>query len=44
MFDEDKKTAIGVQFDKNGKTYKVRATKEVVLSAGSVASPQILMV
>ncbi len=37
------KTATGVQFEKQGKMYFVGATKEVVLSAGAIASPQILM-
>ncbi|XP_046455617.1 glucose dehydrogenase [FAD, quinone]-like [Daphnia pulex] len=43
MIDPDTKTATGVQFEKNGRMYFVEATKEVVLSAGAVASPQILM-
>lgn len=44
IFDESKKMAVGVHFEKNGKVYEIRARKEVILSAGSVASPQILMV
>lgn len=35
--------ASGVQFDLNGKTYKAHAKKEVILSAGAVMSPVILM-
>lgn len=33
----------GVHFTKNNKTYYVRVKKEVILSAGTVNSPQILM-
>lgn len=36
--------AVAVQFQKYGKTYTVRARKEIVLSAGAIGSPQILMV
>ncbi|XP_050302050.1 uncharacterized protein LOC126740165 [Anthonomus grandis grandis] len=36
------KTAEGVQFTKNGKIYEAKASKEVILSAGAIASPQIL--
>ena len=43
MIDPATKTATGVQFEKGGKMYFVEATKEVILSAGAVASPQILM-
>ena len=32
-----------MQFEKNGIIYKINARKEVVLSAGSIGSPQILM-
>lgn len=35
--------AYGVQFDLDGKTYKAHATKEVILSAGTVMSPVLLM-
>jgi len=41
--DPTTKTAIGVQFQKNGVIYNVEATKEVILSAGSINTPQILM-
>lgn len=37
------KTAYGVEFIKNRKVYRVKVRKEVILSAGSIASPQILM-
>jgi glucose dehydrogenase (acceptor) len=43
IIDPDTKVATGVQFQKQGRTYVVKANKEVVLSAGSIASPQILM-
>ncbi|KAI9553150.1 hypothetical protein GHT06_021043 [Daphnia sinensis] len=43
LIDPDTKEATGVMFEKQGTIYVVRATKEVVLSAGSIASPQILM-
>lgn len=39
---EDKR-ATGVEFIKNGRTRRVSATKEVILSAGTFGSPQILM-
>ncbi|XP_074603998.1 L-sorbose 1-dehydrogenase-like [Brevipalpus obovatus] len=41
-FDENKR-AIGVTFEKDGKVQQARARKEVILSAGTYASPQILM-
>ncbi|XP_064460196.1 4-pyridoxate dehydrogenase-like isoform X2 [Ornithodoros turicata] len=37
------KTAVGVHFEKNGAKHFVRAKKEVILSAGAIASPQLLM-
>ncbi|XP_060525098.1 glucose dehydrogenase [FAD, quinone]-like [Cylas formicarius] len=37
------KTAHGVEFVKDGKVYTAKARKEVISSAGSVNSPQILM-
>lgn len=37
------KTAVGVEYQKGGRLYQVKATKEVILSAGTVQSPQILM-
>ena len=35
--------AIGVEYAQNGKTFAVRAEKEVILSGGSINSPQVLM-
>ncbi|XP_055932739.1 glucose dehydrogenase [FAD, quinone]-like [Argiope bruennichi] len=35
--------AVGVQFDHKGSTFKVRAKWEVILSAGSTNTPQLLM-
>ncbi|CAG9829754.1 unnamed protein product [Diabrotica balteata] len=37
------KIAKSVLFTKGGYTYRVKAKKEVILSAGAIASPQILM-
>ncbi|XP_054709560.1 glucose dehydrogenase [FAD, quinone]-like [Uloborus diversus] len=37
------KRAVGVLFDHSGDTYEVRATREVILSAGAINTPQILM-
>lgn len=37
------KTAVGVEYQKGGRLYQVKATKEVILSAGAVQSPQLLM-
>ncbi|CAG2179302.1 unnamed protein product, partial [Oppiella nova] len=35
--------ATGVQFDKNSKTYQVMAKKEIIISGGTINSPQLLM-
>ncbi|XP_054280524.1 glucose dehydrogenase [FAD, quinone]-like [Macrosteles quadrilineatus] len=44
LVDPKSKCAYGVQFkDKNGKHVEVKAEKEVILSAGSINSPQLLM-
>ncbi|XP_046386910.1 glucose dehydrogenase [FAD, quinone]-like [Ischnura elegans] len=40
---DDERRAVGVEYVKDGETLMVRARKEVVLSAGSVNSPQLLM-
>ncbi|XP_064459364.1 uncharacterized protein LOC135369776 [Ornithodoros turicata] len=37
------KHAVGVHFEKNGAKHYVRAEKEVILSAGSIGSPHLLM-
>lgn len=37
------KTAEAVEFVKNHKRYRIRATKEIILSAGTIASPQLLL-
>ncbi|XP_051160896.1 glucose dehydrogenase [FAD, quinone]-like [Leptopilina boulardi] len=42
LFDRNKK-AIGVEFYKNGKLIQVKVNKEVIVSAGAVNSPQILL-
>lgn len=41
--DSATKQATSVRFDKKGKIYEIKAKKEIILSAGSVNSPQILM-
>lgn len=43
LIDPDTKVAYGVEFIKNRQRYRVNATKEVILSGGAVASPQLLM-
>ncbi|KAF7993309.1 hypothetical protein HCN44_006369 [Aphidius gifuensis] len=43
LFDSSKKRIIGVKFRKMNKIYYVYAKKEVILSAGAIGSPQILM-
>lgn len=43
LFDKSKKRAIGVRFFKNGNYQNVRAKKEVILSAGAINTPQLLM-
>lgn len=35
--------AVGVTFVKNGQYYTANASKEVILSAGTIGTPQILM-
>ncbi|MCO5162755.1 MAG: GMC family oxidoreductase N-terminal domain-containing protein [Mesorhizobium sp.] len=34
--------AVGIEYEQNGQTKQARANREVILSAGSVASPQLL--
>lgn len=43
LIDPNTKTAYGVEYVKNRKTYIVKARKEVILSAGAMNSPQLLM-
>ncbi|XP_043271046.1 glucose dehydrogenase [FAD, quinone]-like [Venturia canescens] len=43
IIDEESKRALGVEFVKEGETIRVWAKKEVILSAGAIGSPQILM-
>lgn len=43
LIDRQTKTANGVQFEKDRKKHKVAARREVILSAGPIASPQLLM-
>lgn len=38
-----KRRAYGVQFIRNGMKYTIKASKEVIVSAGSINSPQLLM-
>lgn len=42
LFDSNKK-AIGIEFIRNGTEYSVKATKEIIVSAGALNSPQLLM-
>ncbi|XP_070500763.1 glucose dehydrogenase [FAD, quinone]-like [Chironomus tepperi] len=44
LINPDTKEAYGVQFSKDDRKYVVFANKEVILSAGAVQSPQILMI
>ncbi|KAJ8926199.1 hypothetical protein NQ314_021455 [Rhamnusium bicolor] len=39
----DTKEATGVIFTNHGRTYRAAASKEVILSAGAISSPQLLM-
>lgn len=43
LIDADTKRAYGVEFVKNHQKYRINATKEVILSAGAIGSPQLLM-
>ncbi|XP_049880997.1 glucose dehydrogenase [FAD, quinone]-like isoform X1 [Pectinophora gossypiella] len=43
LIDPHTKTAIGVNYVRNGAFYSVYARKEVILSSGSINSPKILM-
>ncbi len=37
------KRAVGVEYTRHGKTHQVRARREVILSGGTINSPQLLM-
>ncbi|KAH1011254.1 hypothetical protein HUJ04_000666 [Dendroctonus ponderosae] len=43
LIDPTTKTAYGVEMMRNGQTFSVNASKEVILSAGVLNSPQLLM-
>ncbi|XP_026466797.1 glucose dehydrogenase [FAD, quinone]-like [Ctenocephalides felis] len=43
LFNNSKNRVVGVYFTKNGTNYKIRARKEVILSAGTFNSPKVLM-
>lgn len=43
LIDPKTKVAYGVEFVKHRKVYQVMVDKEVILAAGSIASPQLLM-
>ncbi len=43
IFEPATNQVIGVKYERFGKHYSVRASKEVILSAGSIATPKILM-
>ncbi|KXJ78950.1 hypothetical protein RP20_CCG002893 [Aedes albopictus] len=43
LIDAPTKTAYGVEFMKHGILHKVKTRKEVILCAGAIASPQLLM-
>lgn len=40
---QDDKAVYGVEYERHGERYTVRATKEVIISAGAVGSPKILL-
>lgn len=43
MIDQKTKRAYGVKMMRNNRPHFVKARKEIILSAGAIASPQILM-
>ncbi|CAH1132788.1 unnamed protein product [Ceutorhynchus assimilis] len=43
LIDPTTKVAFGIEFVRDGKIHRIRAEREVILSAGAVNSPQILM-
>lgn len=44
LIDPKTRAAYGVEFVKNRKMFQIKARKEVILSAGSIASPQLLVI
>lgn len=42
IFNENNE-AVGVEYQKNGNTYFIRALKEVIISAGAIKSPHLLL-
>jgi glucose dehydrogenase (acceptor) len=43
LIDHVTKRAFGVEFSREGKLHVIRARKEIIISGGSVNSPQLLM-
>ncbi|XP_071858531.1 glucose dehydrogenase [FAD, quinone]-like [Bombus fervidus] len=43
LIDSSSKKAYGVEFVRNGETLRIRAKKEVIVSGGTINSPQLLM-
>ncbi|XP_022112543.2 glucose dehydrogenase [FAD, quinone] [Pieris rapae] len=43
LINQETKTAYGIEYVRNNALHTVRARKEVILSAGPIASPQLLM-
>uniref|UniRef100_A0A336K688 CSON015437 protein n=1 Tax=Culicoides sonorensis TaxID=179676 RepID=A0A336K688_CULSO len=43
VIDPNTKTAIGVEFLKNNRKYFIKAKKEVILAAGAIGSPHLLL-
>ncbi len=43
IIEGEENRATGVEYERHDETYIVKATKEVILSAGSIQSPRILM-
>lgn len=44
LFNAEGTAAVGVEYQKNGYSYVIKARKEVIISAGAIRSPQLLMV
>uniref|UniRef100_A0A1A9WC62 Glucose-methanol-choline oxidoreductase N-terminal domain-containing protein n=1 Tax=Glossina brevipalpis TaxID=37001 RepID=A0A1A9WC62_9MUSC len=43
LIDPNTKTAYGVEVQADGRAYKIRARREVIVSAGAINTPQLLM-